>query len=49
MEGGGAHGFTIELEDDDELDEEALKQMTEEEIAELEKTFKLIYDSEPEL
>ena len=38
MQGGGAAGLQIELEEDDEEDdEEAIKQMSEEEIQALEK------------
>ena len=37
IQGGGAAGLQIELEDSEEDVEEAIKQMTEEEIQELEK------------
>ena len=49
MQGGGAAGLQIELEDDDEDDEKALMEMTEEEIQALEKQFALLYAAEPEL
>lgn len=49
MQGGGAAGLQIELEDDDEDDEKALMEMTEEEIGALEKQFALLYAAEPEL
>ena len=49
MQGGGAGALQIELEDDDEDDEKALMEMTEDEIAALEKQFALLYASEPDL
>ena len=49
MQGGGAAGHQIELEDNDEDDEKALMEMTEEDIQALEKQFALLYAAEPEL
>ena len=49
MQGGGAAGLQIELEDNDEDDEKALMEMTEEDIQALEKQFALLYAAEPEL
>ena len=46
---GGAAGLQIELEDDEELDEKAIMEMSEEEIQAIEAQFAKLYEAEPEL
>ena len=49
MQGGGAAGLQIMLEDDEEDDEKAVLDMSEREIAAMEQQFAMLYEAEPEL
>ena len=51
MQGGGAHGLQIELEgeDEDEMDEQTLEQMSPEEKKQLEDQFITLYRQDPVL